>query len=255
MTNISWSQEVVEEIVTESEETAIEEDSTFIRYWNKGAYNHWPKEIEQEEPLIKDESFQDFKQKYSNSDFDYTDKKYEGITFLERVRKKFYSFIRSYLPGFSKATGNVIIYIFIFLGVCAIIFAIYRLFFAGDKLFQTEKREDNLSSEIEFVEKNLEQINIDLYIQKALDNQQWNEAIRYLQLANLQLLAKKGLIEWDYRKTNLDFLYEIKDEQLKKQFKNTSTVFNYVWFGDFEMDLATFQRFQNDFLNLKKELS
>lgn len=240
---------------TEEYEASIEEDTTTIKYWNKDAFNQWPKEAKQDEPLMKDESFQELKQKYSNPDFDYTDKKYEGVTFLERISKKISNFIREYLPGFSTATGNVIFYIFIFLGACAIIFAIYRLFFAGDRLFNTEKREDDLSSEIEFVERNLEQINIDLYIQKALDNQKWNEAIRYLQLANLQLLAKKGYIEWDYRKTNLDFLYEIKDENLKEQFKNTSTVFNYVWFGEFEMDLATFQRFQNDFLNLKKKLS
>ncbi|MDP2158837.1 MAG: DUF4129 domain-containing protein, partial [Flavobacterium sp.] len=50
----------------------------------------------------------------------------------------------------------------------------------------------------------------------------------------------KQVIEWDVEKTNSDYLYEIQNPAIKSQFEYVSYLYNYIWYGEFELDEVTF---------------
>ena len=71
--------------------------------------------------------------------------------------------------------------------------------------------------------------------------------IRYYYLWLLKIMAQKQIIEWDIEKTNSDYLYELKDQAQKEDFTYLSYLYNYIWYGEFEMDETTFAKAKNDF--------
>ncbi|WP_340154808.1 hypothetical protein [uncultured Winogradskyella sp.] len=103
-----------------------------------------------------------------------------------------------------------------------------------------------------YVEENIEQIDFENLISKALKEQNYRLATRYLYLKSLKSLANKQVIEWHYEKTNSDYLNEIKDCQLKTLFKRVSYIYDYVWYGEFPIDEESFNKNKADFNQLIK---
>ena len=60
-------------------------------------------------------------------------------------------------------------------------------------------------------------------------------------------MSNKQIIEWNPEKTNSDYLYEIKSEKLKTEFEYLSYLYNYVWYGEFEMDEVHFEEVKKSF--------
>lgn len=224
-----------------------------IKYWEKGAYSAYPKDTNTPK-VTTSLAYSSVKKKYHSPAFDYTDKKYKKSSFWQRVGTWIGDFFKSMTPDWRLNFTQIVIYLLYALGGFSILFIAFRIFYNKNSIFShdPEKKEEE---EVEFVKRHLENIDLQSYIDKSLTDENWNMAIRYLQLQLLQLLAQKGQIEWDYRKTNQDFIYEIKDKNIKEKFIHTTTVFNYVWYGDFELDKAKFEVFKADFMQLKNELS
>lgn len=247
-TTTAWSQEELA-----GDFVFVEKNS--ISYWEKDAYKSYTFDTTTVSSDNFAEKFQSIQKKYNGSEFEYDERKIADISFFDRLKRWLDDFFNSLLPDVD--VGNVydiILYTFIGLAVVAILFTLYRLIFGKNSVFQREKREKE-DSEIAFVERNLETIDITHYIQQAENNQQWNLAVRYLHLQNIQRLAHKNIVEWNYRKTNHDFLAEIKDNALKAGFNETATLFNYIWFGDFKINQADYERFKTDFILFKNLIS
>jgi hypothetical protein len=60
-------------------------------------------------------------------------------------------------------------------------------------------------------------------------------------------MSEKQIIEWDVEKTNSDYLYEIKNERQKEDFAYLSYLYNNIWYGEFTLDEATFEKAKNAF--------
>jgi hypothetical protein len=73
--------------------------------------------------------------------------------------------------------------------------------------------------------------------------------IRYYYLWLLQKMTDRQLIEWDIEKTNSDYYREIKSAAAKDRFAYVSYLYDYVWYGEFELDDATYQKTCNAFEN------
>ncbi len=226
-----------------------------IPYWEKDTYKSYAFDTITVSSDNFAEKFQSIQKKYNGSEFEYDERKIADLSFFDRLQKWLSDFFNSLLPDVNVGNVyNVILYTFIGLAVVAILFTLYRLIFGKNSVFQREKREKE-DSEIAFVEQNLETIDIIHYIQQAEKNEQWNLAVRYLHLQNIQRLAHKNIVEWNYRKTNHDFLTEIKDSAIKAGFNETTTLFNYIWFGDFKINQADYERFKTDFIHFKNQIS
>jgi hypothetical protein len=60
-------------------------------------------------------------------------------------------------------------------------------------------------------------------------------------------MSEKQIIEWDAEKTNSDYVYEIKNEQFKNNFNYLSYLYNYIWYGEFDIDDVTFEKAKASF--------
>lgn len=104
------------------------------------------------------------------------------------------------------------------------------------------------------VEKNLHLIDFEKLIAKTLQSGEKRLSIRYYYLWLLKKMAANGIIEWDIEKTNSDYLYEIKKQATKEEFTYLSYLYNYIWYGEFDLDNDTFNKAKNAFENALKSL-
>lgn len=104
------------------------------------------------------------------------------------------------------------------------------------------------------IEKNLIHVDFDKLIKETLRDGNNRLAIRYYYLWILKKLSEKSIIEWHSDKTNTDYLYEIKSADLKSDFQHLSYLYNYIWYGEFEMNDRTFQHAKKAFENTLQSL-
>lgn len=97
----------------------------------------------------------------------------------------------------------------------------------------------------EDIERNLKYIDFEKLIADTLKTGDNRLVIRYYYLWILKKLSEKELIEWNPEKTNSDYSYEIKDNTLRTDFDYASYLYNYIWYGEFELDEATFKSAQS----------
>ncbi|MEL1244094.1 DUF4129 domain-containing protein [Flavobacterium sp. DGU11] len=71
--------------------------------------------------------------------------------------------------------------------------------------------------------------------------------VRYYFLWVLKKLSNREIIDWHWDKTNSDYLYEIRDNKLKKDFEYLSYVYDYSWYGDFPLDEKAFEKAEKAF--------
>lgn len=89
-------------------------------------------------------------------------------------------------------------------------------------------------------------------IQKALTEKNYRLAVRYYYLFILQLMTEKELIVWELQKTNDDYLNEIKEQDLKQPFTTITRLYDYIWYGNFDIDEAKYSRAEAIFSSLQK---
>ena len=119
-------------------------------------------------------------------------------------------------------------------------------------VFKTENKPiDNF----DYSEEHIEKIDFDNLITKAIEEQNFRLATRFLYLKSLKELSNQKLIEWHFDKTNSDYLNELKNANIKSYFKRISHIYDYIWYGEFPIDEASFKKNESDFLNLIKSVS
>jgi len=116
------------------------------------------------------------------------------------------------------------------------------------------KSSDKKVINYEEIEKNIHLVDFEKLIKETLKNGENRLAIRYYYLWLLKIMSAKQLIEWDVEKTNSDYLYEIKNTSIKSQFEYVSYLYNYIWYGEFELDEVTFVKAKKAFDNLINSL-
>ena len=95
-------------------------------------------------------------------------------------------------------------------------------------------------------EEEIHQINFDVQIANAEATQNWREAIRLHYLLLLKELSDRQFIVWRQDKTNHEYELEIQQSSIRKPFQSLTYVFEYVYYGNFEIA-------QPKYLQLKQE--
>ena len=78
-------------------------------------------------------------------------------------------------------------------------------------------------------------------IKAALEERNYKLAIRYVYLQSLAGLAKRELIKLKDWKSPYDYERELKSE-LAGSYREIARLFEYVWYGDFEVGIEDFER-------------
>lgn len=84
-------------------------------------------------------------------------------------------------------------------------------------------------------------------IQQAIEQNNYRLAIRYYYLQLLQKLQEKELISWEPQKTNNDYHKEITRQELKQNFGKLTHLYDFVWYGNFEINEVEFEKAASEF--------
>lgn len=201
-------------------------------------------------PVYKDRAFDDkFKEKYTDPDF-----RYEPKTVAKSWWDRFWESLRNLLDRIfgagGKAGGSTGMDIFLkVVAVLIVAGAIYLIVRAvlnkqSGWIFGRSNKNIGVS---EITEEDLKQMDFPKLVAEAAGNGSYNLAIRYYFLWLLRRLSDREIIDWHWEKTNSDYLYEIKDNALRKDFEYLSYVYDYSWYGNFTIDAPAYAKAETAF--------
>ncbi len=174
-------------------------------------------------------------------------------TWLEALMSFLINLVDGYGGGDALAVIlEVILYLLIFFVLLLIIFNITNLSFR--KLFFRSRRKDSVWEPL-YNKQQLHQINYDDLWKEAVANGHYNLAVRYHFRKILQKLSKGGYIAWKPHKRNIDYYFEIKHAAVKSDFKRVYRDFEYVWYGEFQIDKTIYNRISDHFSKLEERIT
>ncbi|MEQ9263091.1 MAG: DUF4129 domain-containing protein [Owenweeksia sp.] len=186
-----------------------------------------------------------------SGDYDYQRPVYEGESLWER----FISIIREWLSELfgSGPTSSQIEVTFYLIALAILIWVIVKLLgIEVQGAFRKPLPKPAIAYQVN--EENLDQIDFKEEISQALNARQWRVVIRLQYLFALKMLAGKGLITVVSGKTNHDYLYELEEESISQPFSRLSTLFEYTWYGEFEVTEHILKEAQGQFETLEAGL-
>ncbi len=194
------------------------------------------------------EVIEDFKlQKEYNYDLD---PKYEG----NPIKRLWYKFVNRLLQnmgsGTRSALWNVIKYGL--MGLCIFVMGRFLYRSSGTGVFKRVDKSPDYNHSLVKGESGGE--NLERIISQAETEEDFTKAVRYRFLLLLRLLDKEELIQWRQFKTNHEYATEIEDAILRKEFEKVSEVFEYVVYGDFDLDDQGYKQISQNFVSFSSLL-
>lgn len=194
-----------------------------------------------------------FQSKYKSDAYNYKPKfESKELSSWEKFKKKIADFF-SRLFSFSnngKVFSNIeiIMKVLGFAIIGFVIFMIVKLILnkEGGWVFSRNTKKINVGT---MDEDNIHFINFKDVIAAAKSKNEFRIATRYYYLWLLKSLSDRTIIDWDIEKTNTDYLAEIKNTGLKKEFEYLSYIYDYCWYGEFELTHEDFAKAENHFIN------
>ena len=105
---------------------------------------------------------------------------------------------------------------------------------------------------------NIHKIDFEKEIKNAVKKQKFRLATRFLYLKLLKILNEIEYINWQPGKTNSSYQNELDGTDISKNFKRLSGMYEYSWYGHFELNQAEFEQlsrnFESIFSSLKAEV-
>ena len=223
------------------------------------AVKYTEKDIQIDSDTIEARTFsKNFKKKYTDPEFNYEPKAPErGLwdnikEWIASVLRRIFSFTDA------KTSLKVTVILLRVLAVLVIILVIYLIVKAlinkeGQWIFG--KNANKRAIQYSDIEKNIHLLDFQKLIKESIQNGEKRLAIRYYYLWLLKVMAQNNYIEWDIEKTNSDYLYELKNQTQREDFTYLSYLYNYIWYGEFEIDETTFTKAENRFKKSIKTFS
>lgn len=145
---------------------------------------------------------------------------------------------------------NILPYIILIALVFFAIWLFIKIDPGGSILREPAKPSVNLSLEEEIIQRQ----DISKLIEKALANKNYRLAVRYNYLLILKNLREQNIIEYQFQKTNTEYLSEIKDVFLREKFRHITRLYDFIWYGDFQVDEAQFNKIKKEFEKILENL-
>ncbi len=142
---------------------------------------------------------------------------------------------------------------FYLLAAAGIAFAIVRLLRMDlGGVFYGKREQARLA--FETVAEDLHETDFDQLIDEAVAARHYRRAVRLLYLKTLKALVARHLIDWQRDKTNQEYVDELRAPALRRPFAALTTLFEYVWYGDFPVDETVFGRVRGSFTRFDEQM-
>jgi tetrahydromethanopterin S-methyltransferase subunit G len=83
----------------------------------------------------------------------------------------------------------------------------------------------------------------------------YRDAIRFRFLLGLKMMADRGIIGWNRNKTNVDYARELSSHPLSGPFAQVRRIYEYAWYGEFEVSEADYQALQPYFSVFNRQVT
>lgn len=209
-----------------------------------------------EKQVISEDDLETYK---TDDDFNYTEVEAEE-NFLTKIKRWLNNILTKFwesIFGIGTAKGFLyfIFHILPYILLALLVFLLIRFFLkVNSKNLITKAKEEAsiLFTEEEQIIKNED---IPALIKEAINKKNFRLAIRYYYLLSLKQLTESDSISWQPQKTNEDYINEIKKDHLRVDFKNITRIYDYVWYGEFNVDAIKFEALKLPFENLNKTIT
>jgi hypothetical protein len=233
--------------ISNAQDTIVREEPPKI-----AAVKYTEKDIKIDSAAVEPVHFtKNFKKKYTDSDFVYEYKAPEKSAW-DHFKEWLASLLQNLLSSTEQGSLSLVNILINSIAVLVIILVIYFIVKSlinkeGQWIFgkNSNKRNVNYSD----IEKNIHLLDFEKLIKESIQAGEKRAAIRYYYLWLLKVMAQNRYIEWDIEKTNSDYLYELQRPDHKEDFTYLSYLYNYIWYGEFEIDENMFKKAENRFKN------
>lgn len=134
-----------------------------------------------------------------------------------------------------------------------VLFIIYRLFLA-EGAFRRESKSAG-SNEAALPEERIgAETDFDALINQSLQYNNFRQAVRYQYLRTLHKLAGKEQLELAPDKSNYQYVRELKNTSLQNDFAALTLNYEYVWYGEFNLDQDIYRKIEAGFKNFDKKI-
>lgn len=191
-----------------------------------------------------------YKSKYKSNDFDYEVLKPKQ-SIWDKIKLKIAELLSKIFKDLDPNKANAYtVNILRIIGIVVIAFLIfillrYLMYKEGNFLFGRKNRKINIRTQD--LEENIHEINFPQTILQLEQQKDYRSAIRYQFLFALKKLSDKNLIQWNPEKTNRDYLRELKNENLREDFRKIAYVYDYIWYGEFITQEKEYQYYKTYF--------
>ncbi|UJH66886.1 DUF4129 domain-containing protein [Allomuricauda sp. SCSIO 65647] len=192
--------------------------------------------IDTNSELVERKLPDDLDQRYQGEEFDYEITTGKAQNLLGRFLNWLGRILRNTFGiEISPQTFKIMEYIIYGLMGLLVIFLLIRVL-VNEKFNSIFIKKAKPIIDIDLSEQHIENIDLDALLNEALEKKEYRMAIRYQYLKILKRLSEKGLIDWHFEKTNSDYQREIEKPEIKARFKEVSYIYDYIWYGEQEID-------------------
>lgn len=177
------------------------------------------------------------------------------VRFKKWLNHKYNQFV-SWLFGSYDANGLLAFFIRIFpyliiLAVLALIIWLFTRLNPGAKILARPGVSKVLLTEEEELVKNED---LHSLIKQAVLEENYRFAVRYQYLLSLKLLDEHRFIQYEFQKTNKEYLQEISETHLQQLFAEVTKFYEFIWYGNFDVSSADYRIAANGFSKIENEL-
>lgn len=165
---------------------------------------------------------------------------------------------RSYRKGFwdyfyDFFTSGQVRFVFYTLLIGLALFVLYRLIVVND-LFASKSagKSKELLEESGSIE--ADRHTVDAKIQEAIDQKNFQAAVRYLFLKTLYMLDDKNCIQLHPEATNNQYLNQMSNHKQNEDFRFLTRAYEYIWYGKFQINEQQFSLVHTNFRNFHATL-
>lgn len=213
-----------------------------------------------QEPKAQHQFEQGFQDKYTGKKYNYEgEETVEGDVYPVHGKGSKYEKVDPKLKEENNSTQtslnlSFMNYLFIFALIVAVFYLLYILFNEGSSGLFVSGKNRKLNDFGGITAETIENTDVQTLIDQAESSNDFRLAIRYYYILVLKSLTLKNLIRFEENKTNNDYLNEISHLKFSNQFAYTSYLYNYIWYGEFPLNLEQYQIAKQRFRTLIDEM-
>ncbi|MCL5129720.1 DUF4129 domain-containing protein [Algibacter sp. L4_22] len=206
---------------------------------------------------VEKRHFENLKTLYTGEDYVY-DRTVESSGWWTRFKQWLSEFLRDFFKMKGEKQSSAFTDIALKIGavvvILLVIFFIFKAVMNSEGKWVFGKGSDKNIIPVSDIEANIHATDFKTLIASAEAEHNYRLAIRYYYLWLLKDLTNAEIIEYDVEKTNSDYQNEISTKSLKDGFSYTSYLYNYIWYGEFDVNENEFNKAKDAFIQFLKSI-